>query len=600
MFPKKNFSLVLFFMTFLYQFFPQEALKSTEEEYYDFLSLTGITERPTLGYRTLSDNQWKFVEKESPVLDAEGNPLLDENGNPIKEKVLPQHVWQENNLGSKRVLWQSESKGGNWFTRGFDHSIKFKAYGPEWYNSFNTAAPYGQNDGALWQGKGYNTSLTGGVRIEGYGFELTFKPQVCFSQNLEFELMPLTDRHSYKDSEFVYFWSNIDMPQRFGDEPFWTFSFGDSEIRYTWKKFTLGFGNQTPWIGPAWLNGIIGSNNAPSYTKFDFGIRKTTIYFPHFGWEIGDIETRIWTGKLNESDYYDKDESNDSNMLHAMSFSYRPSIFRNLTITLNRIILYKWKEENLLNIYRLVSFDGSNGSDSGNDEDQKYSVSLDLLFPTVGFELYAEIGKDDFSKSFFYDLTLEETAINPFHTLCYTIGSKKTFTISKKNKIHGNIIFELSSFEMSQDFQLQWGYFGYYGHGFISQGYTNRGQIIGAGSGYAGNTQYLGVNVYYPKGSTSIFFHRNSPDTNFIYNKAVYASAAGRTLEAKYWSIYKTILTVGVKTNYFVTKNLSLSGGFIYSRIIDELYYHKTREIENYEHTKTHNFQITFGMKYNF
>ncbi|MBR4463472.1 MAG: hypothetical protein IKS40_02525, partial [Treponema sp.] len=107
--------------------FAQEALKSTEEEYYDFLSLSGITRRPTLGYRTLSDSQWQFVEKENPLFDENGNPLLDEKGNPVTEKTLPEHVWQNNNLGRKRTLWQSENKGENWFTRGFDHSIKFKA-----------------------------------------------------------------------------------------------------------------------------------------------------------------------------------------------------------------------------------------------------------------------------------------------------------------------------------------------------------------------------------------------------------------------------------------------------------------------------------------
>ncbi len=566
------------------RFFAQEALKSTEEEYYDFLSLTGLVERPTLGYRTLSDSQWHFNEEE------EGNSLEDSEGN----------IWRGNNLGKKRMLWQSDTEGNNWFTRGFEHNIKFKAYGPEWYNSFNTASPYGQNDGALWQGKGYNTSLTGGARIEAYGFEATIKPQLCFSQNLDFELMPLNDRHTHKSSEFVYFWGNIDLPQRFGDKPFWTFNWGDSEIRYTWKKFTVGFGNQSPWLGPAWLNGMLGSNNAPAYTKFDFGIRKTTIHFPHFGWDLGDFEARVWTGKLNESDYYDDDSSNDSNMIHGLAFSYSPPFFRNLIFNFNRVVLYKWDVSNIFYLDKLFSFDGNNGTSSGNDEDQKYSVSMDLVFPSVGFEMYVEVGKDDFSKSFFYDLTLEETSINPFHTVCYTIGAKKTFTISRKNKIRGSIIFEHSSFEMSQDFQLQWPYFGYYSHGFISQGYTNRGQIIGAGSGYSGNTQYLGINLYYPKGSTTLFFHRNSPDMNFIYNKAVYASAEGRILESKYWSIYKTILSLGTKTNYFVTPNFCVSGGIVYSMIIDEFYYHRTREVKNYEHTKKHNFQFTLGVKYNF
>ncbi|MCI6982880.1 MAG: hypothetical protein MR917_01535, partial [Treponema porcinum] len=47
-----------------YASFSQEALKSTEEEYYDFLSIQGITIRPSLNYRTLSDSEWNFTEKE--------------------------------------------------------------------------------------------------------------------------------------------------------------------------------------------------------------------------------------------------------------------------------------------------------------------------------------------------------------------------------------------------------------------------------------------------------------------------------------------------------------------------------------------------------
>ena len=36
----------------------QEALKSTEEEYYDFLSIQGKARRGFLSYRTLSDSVW--------------------------------------------------------------------------------------------------------------------------------------------------------------------------------------------------------------------------------------------------------------------------------------------------------------------------------------------------------------------------------------------------------------------------------------------------------------------------------------------------------------------------------------------------------------
>ena len=58
---------ILATLTVMFSFYAygQEALKSTEEEYYDFLSLQGITIRPALNYRTLSDSEWEFADTES-------------------------------------------------------------------------------------------------------------------------------------------------------------------------------------------------------------------------------------------------------------------------------------------------------------------------------------------------------------------------------------------------------------------------------------------------------------------------------------------------------------------------------------------------------
>ena len=70
--------------------FTQEALKSVEEEYYDFLALQGLIDRPTLGYRTLSDSIW----------------TLDND---------VEHVWNGNNLGSKKVFIDLNKNDENFF-----------------------------------------------------------------------------------------------------------------------------------------------------------------------------------------------------------------------------------------------------------------------------------------------------------------------------------------------------------------------------------------------------------------------------------------------------------------------------------------------------
>lgn len=48
--------IFFFIFCFLMNTFSQESLKSSEEDYYDFLSLTGHTERNFLFYRTLEES----------------------------------------------------------------------------------------------------------------------------------------------------------------------------------------------------------------------------------------------------------------------------------------------------------------------------------------------------------------------------------------------------------------------------------------------------------------------------------------------------------------------------------------------------------------
>ena len=539
--------------------FAQETLKSTEEEYYDFLSLTGAAERPTLNYRTLSDSEWQ---------------ITDEN-----------HLWKDNNLGTKRTLYESDSTETNWFTAGIDRSVKLKLYGPEWFNSYNTKAPYGQNDGALWQGKGYNTSLTAGARLEAFGFEATFKPQVSWSQNREFDYMP-----GVYGSEYSYFWKgNIDLVQRYGDSSFWTFDWGDTELRYSWKKLTAGLGTQAIWLGPAFLNPMLHSNNATTYPKFDVGLRKTEIYIPHIDWNIGYVEGRIWTGYLTESKYFDNDSSNDHNLIHGFTFSYAPSFLPGFTVGLNRTCLVKSSKENLK--YVIPVGNNTHVGEQGAGEDQKFSFTADYLFPSVGFEIYGEIGTDDYApgggfKGYQRYLT---------HTMTYTVGAKKSITISEEKKIYSELVFEWNNTEMSQNYQLVGGYsFGF--HYQITQGYTNRGQWLGSGIGYGGNSQHLEYRIYYPKGSTFLCIGRNNPDNNYIYAKAINSNT--NETEIKYSHAFKANYYFGATTTYFITKNFSATAGAAFDLIINPLYNIRNEDKETVGNDQINNWHFELALKY--
>lgn len=546
----------LFFITsvfFTISLSAQEALKSIEEEYYDFLSLNGIVERPTLGYRTLSDSVWVFNEVES----FEEN----EDGTFTKVRVdgrdSSSNIWKNNNLGTTYNLWTPSSHSDNWFTRGLNQGLTARIYGPEWFNSYNTAAPYGQNDGALWQGRGYNTALTAGVRLEGYGFELTFKPQVSWSQNREFDfIQPAYSGENFKnkaDTFGYYGVTNIDAPQRFGDSPFWNFDWGDTEVRWSWRTFTVGFGTQSIWLGPAKLNPIIHSNNAPAYPKFDIGLRKTKLTMPHFGWDLGDIEARAWWGKLSESDWFDNDDGNDNNLISGLSISYEfPGIFKGFSIGCNRTMLSKWDDISSYSLFKIYNPLISSGNSGGKDaNDQRISFIFDYYLNKAGFEIYLEWARNDYSPTKDYYVRY------PFHTQGWTFGSRKEFNLPFGLK--GQILLELTNLECSADYDrlLSW-YSTFYAHHIISQGYTNKGQWLGAGIGTGGNSQYLGLSVFHKTGSITLFAQRRNPDLDYTY-----FIDSKNTITNTETNIRAT-LNFGLECTQYFINNIMINGNIIF------------------------------------
>ena len=588
---KKIFTILIFLGSFPLSLFSQEALKSIEEEYYDFLSLTGVVERPTLGYRTLSDSVWTFNDIES----------FEENDDGTFTKVRTPgvesdaHIWKKNKLGTTYTLWEPEHTADNWFARGLKQGVSARIYGPEWFNSYNTEAPYGQNDGALWQGRGYNTSLTAGVRLEGYGFELTFKPQVSWMQNREFEFITpnyaAIDKNGnptkYKDKASTYGYygvASIDAPQRFGDKSFWTFDWGDTEVRYTWNTITVGFGTQAIWLGPAKLNPIIHSNNAASYPKLDIGLRKTDLIVPYFGWNLGAIEARGWWGKLSESNWFDNDDSNDDNLISGLAMYYQFPFLREFTVGLNRTMISKFDDISSYSLFKIY-VPGLSTSGGGDDSDQRISFVFDYYLPSTGFELYLEWGKNDYSPSKDYYLRY------PFHTQGWTFGAIKTFNMPFSLK--GNLQLEITSLECSADYDriLSW-YSTFYAHHRVTQGYTNNGQWLGAGIGTGGNSQYLGFTVYHPYGYILIFGQRNNPDLDYTMyidirkNSSPYY--AEHNIRAKF--VY------GISSLFYITPKIPLITNLSFIDEHNPLNYNNNQ----LDSEKRYNFNFALKIKYNF
>jgi hypothetical protein len=543
---KLNFTLTLFLLLVVFPATSQVKLGSFTDQYYDLLALEGKVERPWLSYRTLSDSEWSLSDTTN-------------------------HVWSQQQ-------------------KLFRRNQKFSLYGPETYVSYNSQVPYGQNDGLLWQGRGVNTYLSMGVRYVHRGLAITLKPEVAFSGNQAFEFVtPASafnaDKYQDKARVYGYFGTGLmDAPQRFGNKPIWAAGWGDSEIRYTSKTFTVGFGTQYTWLGPARLNPILHSINAPSYPKFDIGIRPTRIRFGK--WDAGLIEARLFLGQLRESAWYDNDPENDYRLFSGLNLAYAPSFLPGLTLSANRHFLCKWELSSLMSIADLmyIPWNMHGGRDNF---DQRASVGMSYLHPASGFEVYTEIGFNDFSPG------IDGYVRYPFHSMVHTTGMRKVVPLYLFNQpMKGELLLEVSGLEMSQDFQFQ-SPSTFYNHGQVHHGYTHLGQWLGATNIAGGNSQYLGFTTYHRKGSLKVYVHRTNPDNDYIYQYSV-GTVNSEEVRVRIRD-FKAVLSSGVQAIHFINQNLQLSGGISFITEHNPLY----NAIRWEETSKRHSLQLRVGAVWN-
>ena len=434
----------------------------------------------------------------------------------------------------------------------------WQLYDVRWYSSYNTSAPFGINDGGLWQGKGLNTSLSTGVRYASRHVSFSFKPQLSFSQNLPFPYTKPDSGLTGPGAVYGYYsTSGVDAPQRFGDDPFFFWDWGDSEIRFSYGPLTVGFGSEYIWLGPAVVSPLIHSDNAPGYPHLDIGLTKTTLRLPWNGWYAGDFEMRAWWGYLTESKYFNDDDSDNHNLFSGLSVSWA---WHDFSITFNRIMLSKWDDKTAYTLFHVATppfvdilFSGIGSSGGKDNSDSRASLCFDYLLPKAGLELYLELGRNDYSPSWRYYMRY------PFHTLAYTVGLRKSCAFSERYQ--GEVLLEVTNLEGSDDYLIitnGTGWTSFYEHHRIRQGHTNGGQWLGAGIGTGGNSQLLAFRLYNPSGYSTFYVWRQNPDLGYSFHPSRWGEEDAETH-------IRANLHFGAETYQHLDEHVALGLGAVYT-----------------------------------
>ncbi len=352
-----------------------------------------------------------------------------------------------------------------------------------------------RNDGALWAGRGLNGSLTAGVRARWRWLTAQLAPLGAWQMNRPFHA-PRSAFAGLSPFANPFNGGQIDLPLRMGRADFWTFSPGQSFLRADGYGLAAGISTENLWWGPGLRNSLLMSNSAAGFPHLFLGTSR-----PLDIW-IGWLEAEASWGRLAESRWFDADPGNDRRLFESVVYTFAPAFGRNFTVGLARVFVYPDERvgpalyANPL-LPPFLNLTNRKPGDNGR-ENQLMSLFARWVLPEAQLELYGEWGRDDFTSTF------RGLLQDPWSTSAFLAGLQKLFPWRGgwlRLQAEAARTFEAPESQVV-------GAPIFYTHSFDRHGYTHGGQMLGAGLGPQGDSQFLGLDWYRGAGRAGLFVER--------------------------------------------------------------------------------------------
>ncbi len=400
---------------------------------------------------------------------------------------------------------------GRW-TKG-DELIRFarnkgviKLLPVTWIQQYNSLHPVGINDGAMIPARGYQTLFSAGIYAQYGPLSIQLNPEMVYAENRAFQGFPRT--LSGKTPSYVN--GNIDLPERFGEKPYQKLFWGQSSIRLTIGPASFGLSNENLWWGPGIRNALLMTNNAPGFEHLTLNTVRP-IRTP-----IGSFEGQMIGGRLEQSGYFIS-KSNDWRYLNGLMLSYQPKWVPGLFLGATRSLMTYGKSLKSFGDYFPVFIPMSKQSDGGASEDAKKRDQLASLFARWLWieeqgEIYFEYGREDHNWNT-WDFLQEAS-----HSSAYILGLRKLIPFLNRKGEYLQVHMELAQLEsnratINRGWTVNW-----YTHTDVREGYTNLGQVLGAGIGPGSNLQTLNISWVKSLKLIGIEFERFVHNNNYQYN----------------------------------------------------------------------------------
>jgi hypothetical protein len=378
---------------------------------------------------------------------------------------------------SKRALpWSAVS----------DKSVGIRVVAPSASLVVNSGYPWGSNDAAVSAGRGATLAFGAGVSWRRGPITIVFAPSVVLAQNAKF---PLLQHAASRQSPFLdgTLGQFVDRPQRFGDKPYAVLDAGQSEIRGDFLGLSVGVGTRNIGWGTSEQFAPILGANAPGFVHAFAGTSGRGVHLH----DVGIVGVRYLTGRLEQSPYspvtgasiYSSTEAPGTvRLATGLAVSWLPAFATSVELGATRLFVspflaggQKWQTlskplNGLFKAGRKPNADVA-GDELGDVDNQLGTLYARWHVPNRGAEFSLEWLRED--NSFDSRDLIQEPEQNSAVIAGFRVATHRTA------KVLGMFTAEIFNGDIAP-IGRQRDQGNLYIHAPLRQGFTNRGQLLGA------------------------------------------------------------------------------------------------------------------------
>jgi hypothetical protein len=386
-----------------------------------------------------------------------------------------------------------------------------------WYNS---AFPYGRNDGPVWAGRGGTLAVSAGAAGRAGPLSFRVAPQAFWAQNQEFVLQDHGD-------QTAPVWAHgtaprrIDLPQRPGADPYMRLDPGDSYLRVDVLGAALGMSTATQHWGPAAEFPILLGNNAPGFLHGFVGTSRPVDV------GLGRLHGRLTGGILEQTEYSPAYLADGRRVMSGLTVTFSPRPLPGLEVGYGRFFHVPRPEGGLTPrpflkaveaFFKVSRQEGGEFGGRREADNQLASVFFRWVLPAAGAEVYAEYGREDHSWDAL-DLLLQ-----PDNSSAILLGLRKVWLLEDGTAWSAGVEWLDSNEGHVARLRNQTPF---YEHSRVRQGHTHRGQVLGAAYGRGGGGSVVGVDRYSRRGRLRAEWLYGREATRWRYWRHGESSAGG-------------------------------------------------------------------------